>query len=95
LLLFFGIVLLVIIVYPLIIRVLLRSVATTRRDILELRLKIKKKKEREKCHALRSSQFDKPRGLEAAHEEKGSFKEALLLESGVPSNPYINFPFPC
>jgi hypothetical protein len=33
-------------------------------------------------------------GLEAAHEEK-SFKEALLLESGVLSNPYINFPFLC
>ena len=34
------------------------------------------------CHALRSSQW-KPRGLKVIHEEK-SFKEALLLESGVP-----------
>ena len=40
----FGIVLLVIIVFPLIFRVLLRSVATTRRDILELRLKNKNRK---------------------------------------------------
>jgi hypothetical protein len=40
----FGIVLLVIVVFPLIFRVLLRSVAMTRRDILELRLKIKKRK---------------------------------------------------
>lgn len=40
----FDIVLLVIVVFPLIFRVLLRSVATTRRDILELRLKIKKRK---------------------------------------------------
>ena len=40
----FDIVLLVIVVFPLIFRVLLRSVATTRRDILELRLKNKKGK---------------------------------------------------
>ena len=40
----FGITLLVIIVFPLIFRVLLRSVATTRRDILKLRLKNKKRK---------------------------------------------------
>jgi hypothetical protein len=45
------------------------------------------------CHALWSSQL-KSRGLKVTHEAK-SFKEALLLESGVPSNPYINFPFPC
>jgi hypothetical protein len=44
------------------------------------------------CHELWSSQL-KPRGLKVTHEAK-SFKEALLLESGVPSNPYINFPFP-
>jgi uncharacterized membrane protein len=37
-----GIILLVIVVFPLIFRVLLRSVAMTRRDILELRLKNKK-----------------------------------------------------
>ena len=42
----FGIVLLVIIVFPLIFRVLLRSVATTRLDILELCLKKKKKKKK-------------------------------------------------
>ena len=40
----FGIVLLVIVVFPLIFRVLLRSVATMRRDILELRLKNNKRK---------------------------------------------------
>lgn len=40
----FGIALLVIIVFPLIFRVLLRSVATTRQDILELRLKNTKRK---------------------------------------------------
>ena len=39
----FGITLLVIIVFPLIFRVLLRSVATTKRDILELRLRNKDK----------------------------------------------------
>jgi hypothetical protein len=44
------------------------------------------------CHMLWSNQL-KPRGLKVTHEAK-SFKEALLLESGVPSNPYINFPFP-
>ena len=47
----FDIVLLVIIVFPLIFRVLLKSVATTRRDILELRLKNKKRKG-EMPHAL-------------------------------------------
>ena len=46
----FGIVLLVIIVFPLIFRVLLRSVATTRWDILELRLKNKKKRKGEMPH---------------------------------------------
>jgi hypothetical protein len=40
----FGIVLLVIVVFPLIFRVLLRSVAMTRQDILKLGLKIKKRK---------------------------------------------------
>jgi hypothetical protein len=45
------------------------------------------------CHALRSSQLDRPRGLEATHEAK-SFMETHLLESGVLSNPYINIPFP-
>jgi uncharacterized membrane protein len=40
----FVIVLLVIVVFPLIFRVLLRSVATTRGGILELRLKNKKRK---------------------------------------------------
>ena len=40
-----GIILLVIIVFPLIFRALLRSVATMRRDILELRLKNKKRKD--------------------------------------------------
>ena len=47
----FGITLLVIIVFPLIFRVLLRSVATTKRDILELRLrnKDKLKKIRVRC----------------------------------------------
>ena len=40
-----GIILLVIIVFPLIFRVLLRSVTTTRRDILELHLKNKKQGE--------------------------------------------------
>jgi hypothetical protein len=44
------------------------------------------------CHALWSSQLDKPRGLEATHEAK-SFTETHLLESGVLSNPYINIPF--
>ena len=39
----FGITLLVIIVFPLIFRVLLKSVATTKRDILELRLRNKDK----------------------------------------------------
>ena len=39
----FGIVLLVIIVFPLIFRVFLRSVATTKRDILELWLRNKDK----------------------------------------------------
>jgi hypothetical protein len=82
----FGIVLLVIVVFPLIFRVLLRSVGTTRRDILELWLKNKK---REKCHALWSSQLDRLRGLEATHEAK-SFMETHLLESGT----HINIPFP-
>ena len=40
----FGIVLLVIVVFPLIFRVLLRSVIMMRRGILELRLKNKKRK---------------------------------------------------
>ena len=40
----FDIVLLIIVVFPLIFRVLLRSVATTRQDILELRLKNTKRK---------------------------------------------------
>ena len=41
-----AIILLVIIVFTLIFRVLLRSVATTKRDILELRLKNKNERER-------------------------------------------------
>jgi hypothetical protein len=45
------------------------------------------------CHALRSSQCDKPKGLEATHKAK-EFHRNSLLESGVLSNPYINFPFP-
>jgi hypothetical protein len=44
------------------------------------------------CHALQSSQLDKPRGLEATHEAE-EFHGNSLLESGVLSNPYINFPF--
>jgi uncharacterized membrane protein YcjF (UPF0283 family) len=39
-----GIILLVIIVFPLIFRVLLRSVATTKQNILELQLKNNKRK---------------------------------------------------
>jgi hypothetical protein len=46
-----GIILLVIIVFPLSFRVLLRSVATTKWDILELRLKINKRKG-ENAHPL-------------------------------------------
>jgi hypothetical protein len=45
------------------------------------------------CHALRSSQLDKLRGLEATHEAK-SFMETHLLESGILSDPHINIPFP-
>ena len=44
----FGIALLVIIVFPLIFRVLLKSVATTKRDILELRLRNKDKLKKNK-----------------------------------------------
>ena len=44
----FGITLLVIIVFPLIFRVLLKSVATTKRDILELRLRNKDKLKKNK-----------------------------------------------
>ena len=47
---------------------------------------------KKECHALWSSQLDRPRGLEATHEAK-SFMETHLLESGVLSNPYINIPF--
>jgi hypothetical protein len=46
------------------------------------------------CHTLRSSQLDRPRGLEATHEAE-SFMETHLLESGVLFNPYINIPFSC
>jgi hypothetical protein len=49
-----GIVLLVIVVFPLIFRVLLRSVATTRQDILELQLKNKKKKKKKRRNATPS-----------------------------------------
>ena len=45
------------------------------------------------CHALWSNHLDKPRGLEATHEAE-EFHGNSLLESGVLSNPYINFPFP-
>jgi hypothetical protein len=43
------------------------------------------------CHMLWSSQL-KQRGLKVTHETK-SFRETLLLESGIPFNPYINFLF--
>jgi hypothetical protein len=45
-----------------------------------------------RCHALRSSQLDKPRGLEATHEAE-SFTETHLLESGVLFNPYTHILF--
>ena len=48
----FGIVLLVIVVFPLIFRVLLRSVAMVKQDILELRLKNKKKRKGEMPRTL-------------------------------------------
>jgi hypothetical protein len=51
----FDIVLLVIVVFPLIFKVLLRSVATTRQDILELRLKIIKRKEEMLCSLVEST----------------------------------------
>ena len=51
----FGITLLVIIVFPLIFRVLLRSVATTKRDILELRLKNKNRKGEMLCSLVEST----------------------------------------
>jgi hypothetical protein len=44
------------------------------------------------CHTLWSSQLDKPRGLEATHEAE-EFHGNSLLESGILSNPYINFSF--
>jgi hypothetical protein len=55
--------------------------------------KREEKKRKKECHVLWSSQL-KPRGLKVTHEAK-SFTEALLLESGIPFNPYINFPFLC
>ena len=75
----FGITLLVIIVFPLIFRVLLRSVATTKRDILELRLRNKDKlsiikKKRVECQGLWWSQLDKAKAGKLVHEAK-SFKE--------------------
>ena len=51
----FGIVLLVIVVFPLIFRVLLSSVATMRRDILELRLKNKNRKGEMLCSPVEST----------------------------------------
>ena len=51
----FDIVLLIIVVFPLIFRVLLRSVATTRRDILELWLKNKKRKGEMPCSPVESA----------------------------------------
>jgi hypothetical protein len=45
------------------------------------------------CHALWSSQLDRPRDLEATHEAE-EFHGNSLLESDVLSNPYINSPFP-
>ena len=75
----FGITLLVIIVFPLIFRVLLRSVATTKRNILELRLRNKDKlsiikKKRVECQGLWWSQLDKAKAGKLVHEAK-SFKE--------------------
>ena len=51
----FDIVLLVIVVFPLIFRVLLSSVATMRRDILELRLKNKNRKGEMLCSLVEST----------------------------------------
>jgi hypothetical protein len=70
-----GIILLVIIVFPLIFRVLLRSLANMKRDILELRLK----KKQGNCYIHSSSdKHDRPQKPEHCPDAKSSRKLSLL-----------------